>query len=471
MFRSRRLYLSLLGVAALSTTSADLVFSVLDVASLLVGKVSYVSLPIAATTLDVVAICCVGVFSTQYAWRRDGIIHGSVIARRILTGICILLSVPALVVSIVSIVTIKNRKEEVTAATSRAPISNWDGYLIAHIIVWASACATQIILYSIPLWNKPVDFPLGSVSQSGPRDSVMSEVRHSNNTGNLYMLEPTQPASPLAGLPSPTFSARSSQSLKSWRDSLHQVVRPVTSRTKLINRPSFTRDARSMYSDSQSIDNMSTQDAFDTWDTSSVDPQSAAAVMQSAPSRGTALEPIPGSRPASPARPLDGPFPQSDEPDDDFSRALSPPPVLRPDTSRPPSPAVSEAHIHPLFRTESPIPPPEITSGTNITASPLATQMIPCPQRPYARMRSHSNSRGASPTPPTLMHSQSFDRSRAMSPNRSLRSPSPPSREMTPPIPDFVLNSSPRSSLSNNRKKVNLQLDTRPSTSASASPI
>jgi hypothetical protein len=419
-------------------------------------EVPFASTAVAASVFDVIGLSGVTLFSTQYVWKREGLVKHSTISARILTISCILFSSTALCVSLASIVTIWRRLEEVTSSTKHTAIHDWDSYLITEIAFWVLAFLTQAALYSLALWKESPTKDVPSVPQSDPRDSVMSEIRDSNRTANLFMLEPTQPASPLAGLPSPTFSSRSSQSLKSWRDSLHQVVRPVTSRTKLIGRSSLTRDSRSVYSDAQSTDNASHYDGFDTWDTSSVDAAARDAVL-AAPSRGTALEPIPGSRPASPARALDGPFPLED--DEDFERVLSPP-RLMPDTSRPPSPVVSEANIHPLFRTESPIPPPAITPGTSIEAAPMA-QMIACPARAYSRMR--SNSRTASPSP--LVHARSFH-DRAISPQRSSRSPSPssrpPSRGMTPPIPDFVLNSSPRSSMSSSiaRKKVNLHLDT-----------
>ncbi|KAF2243307.1 hypothetical protein BU26DRAFT_437362 [Trematosphaeria pertusa] len=397
------------------------------------------------------------VFSTQYAWKREGLIKNSTPSRRILAISCVVLSGTALIVSLASIVTIKSRLKEVTSAHSRGTVTDWNDYLNGQIGVWILACLTQCALYSSLLWSKPKP-QIQPISLSGPRDSVMSEVRHSDQTANLYILEPTQPSSPLAALPSPTFSTRSSQSLKSWRESLHHAVRPVTSRTKLIKQPSFTRDARSIYSDGHSIANVSQSDGFDSWEVGrrshiSLSNKDAAIQLASAPSRGTALEPIPGSRPASPARALDGPFPASDDGHDE----LPPPPKLMPDISRPPSPAISEAHIHPLFRSESPTPPPAATPGTSIVASPLANQMIACPPRPYSRMR--SNSRAGSPSP--LVHSQSFQE-RAMTPQRNSRSPSPPSREMTPPIPDFVLNPSPRSSMSgtHSRRKVSLPVET-----------
>jgi hypothetical protein len=466
---SRRYYLSLLGVVAWSTTATDTVFAILDAASLSIAQVSFVGLAITASTLNMVALCCVALFSIQFTWRREGTAQRSIRARQLLAACCILPSTIALIVSLISIITIKTRFDEVTAATSKAAVINWTGLSTAQILIWGLACLTQIALYTSPLWSAPRnEFQQRVVSSSGPRDSVMSEVRTSNQTANLYMLETAMPPYPLVALPSPTFSTRSSQSLKSWKDSLQQVVRPVTSRTKLISRSSLSRDARSDYSDGHSIDNASQADGFEVWDTSDVDPRAKEAVMQSAregsllstkeavlqsaPSRGTVLEPIPGSRPASPARALDGPFTLMSDGRD--SPALAPPPKMVLDTSRPSSPVVSESHIHPLFRTESPTPAPPMSSGTSITASPLATQMISCPPRPYSRMRSNSG-RAASPSP--LLHSQSLQdlHSSNASLKRQARSPSPPSREMTPPIPDFILNNSPspRGSMYNARRQ------------------
>ena len=452
---SRRFYQSLLGVVAWSTTATETVFFILHTTSLSTARVSFSGLSVATSALNVVALICVTLFSVQYAWKREGIVQRSTRASRVLAACCILPAVASLVMSLVTIIAIRTRSNEVDQAALKATVRSWTGILTAQIAIWVLACLSQILLYTSLFWNVPKESAQRSVPVSDPRDSVMSEIRTSNQTANLYMMEPAIPSSPLAPLPSPTFSSRSSHSLKSWRDSLQQVVRPVTSRTKLISRPSTNRDTRSIYSDGRSIDSVSQADGFEAWDTSDVDPcarevsfQSARdatmlspkdGASQSAPSRGTALEPIPGSRPPSPARALDGPFPLVS--DGRESPALAPPPKMLPDLSRPPSPVVSEAHIHPLFRTESPTPAPPTTPGTTVMASPLATQMIPCPPRPYSRMRSNS-SRAASPSP--LLHSQSLSSLRNAAGTR--RSPSPPQRAITPPIPDFVLNTSPRNS-------------------------
>lgn len=452
---SRRFYLSLLGVVAWSTTAADSILDILDAVSLSATHSSLVALAGTASAFDLVSLGAVSIFSTQYAWTREGIIKDSPHAQKMLAISCALTSAGALVISLASTVTVRESLQKLIDTPQDRPLSDWSIASSAHIAMWVLACIGQIFLYSSPLWCKSKPH-LQTVVVSGPRDSVMSEMRYSTPTPNFYLMEPTQPSSPLSALPSPTMSVRSSQSLKSWRESLQQVVRPATSRSKLVNRPSFNRDALSMHSDGMSVKSQS--DAFDAWE---IDAQSRDAAAQLAaqsilvPSRGTALEPIPGSRPASPARALDGPYPMEDD------EELPLPPKLALDTSRPPSPAGSEAHIHPLFRSESPVPPPEATPGTSIIASPLASQVITCPPRPYSRMR--SNSGRSNTNSPALVHARSFMNERTtsrLSQGSRSRSSSPPSRQMTPPIPDFVLNSSPRSSVSGSQRKVGLRIDT-----------
>lgn len=447
MIRSRNFYVSLLGALAWSSTAADTVISIVEAASISSTQAPLPHIAAAASALDAVSLCCIGFYIVQYVRRRHGFMDHSAQARRALAATSSVLSFAALVVSLVLIVSLRSKWDEVVKTSSAGLISNWPGVFAGHVVVWVVSCMSQIALYSSAFWKRQTP-KLQPIIVSGPRDSVMSEMRSAAPSGNMYAIRPPQPSAPIAALPSPTFSTRSSQSLRSFRESLRHAVRPVTSRTTLISRPSFNRETRSIHSDAQSVDDVSHPDAFDSWDTSSVSNQARDAVLQTAPSKGTPLEPIPGSRSVTPARALDGPFlPEIDEElsDDDLAA-----PRMITDYSRPPSPAVSEAHIHPLFRTESPIPPPEATPGTNILASPLADQVITCPARPYQRMRSNSNLRNTT-SPGPLASAQSL-RGRATNPHAGSRTPSPPSREMTPPIPDFVLNSSPRSSMSGSRK-------------------
>ncbi|KAH7411944.1 hypothetical protein DE146DRAFT_259139 [Phaeosphaeria sp. MPI-PUGE-AT-0046c] len=439
MFKPRNFCLSLVGVVAWSSTTAETVLTILEAASFSAAHNELLQVAAASSAMNGVSLCCIGVFTFQNLRGRTTSQNRSSLAK-IIDVSSILLSTVALIMTLVLIILIKSEWSDVLRLSTRGPVSSWTGHVSAQIVLWVVSCISQIVLYSSPV-TMPRQAPkVQIVTTSGPRDSVMSEIRSSQPSRNLFLMEPTQPSSPLgAALPSPTFSSRSSHSLKSFKESLRHVVRPTTSRSTLISRASFSRDARSIYSaQAESFENISHSDGFESWDASSVSLQARDVVMQAGPSRGTTLEPIPGSRPATPARALDAPclteLPEEDE-------ELTPPPRMMPDISRPPSPAVSEAYIHPLFRTESPVPPPEATPGTNIHASPMATQAIACPPRSFNRMRSNSHL--------SQTHSS---RGRTSSPHTSSREPSPISRELTPPIPDFVLNSSPRSSLSGSRK-------------------
>ncbi|EAT90987.2 hypothetical protein SNOG_01338 [Parastagonospora nodorum SN15] len=233
---------------------------------------------------------------------------------------------------------IKSQWEEVQTS-SRGPVSDWTRHVVAHIALWAVSCASQIVLYTSAFWS-PTAPKLHAITTSGPRDSIMSDLR-----SNRFLMKSNQPSSLADTMHSPTYSAGSSQSLKSFRDSMRHVVRPATSRTTLIGRTSLTRDA-SIHSQAESFDHVPHSDGFDSWDTSSVSLQARDAVMQSVSSRRTALDPIPGSRPTTPAYSLEGPF--NSELEEDVEE-LAPPPRMMHDYSRPSSPANSEAHIHHAF--------------------------------------------------------------------------------------------------------------------------
>ena len=223
-------------------------------------------------------------------------------------------------------------------------------------------------------------------------------------------------------------SAPPSDGHSSLRSSLSIVTRPTSSKTKLIRQHSLTRFSRSSSFENSTTARPSQDSGFDAWDTSTVAPHLRETVLHSSPlttkkPKG-ALEPIPGSRSPSPAKALEGPFfataPESSPP---------PSPLPQPSYSRPPSrqhsPA-SEDHIHPLFRTSSPTPPPTASSGTVVLAAPVAGQLVN--ERILRRMR--SGSLPSSPSP--LTRSESYFDFRT--------APTSPSDEVgTPPIPNFIL--------------------------------
>jgi len=297
--------------------------------------------------------------------------------------------------------------------------------LIAAFVVWGGSVVAQATYYSVSLLRTrlpPEDDRTCSTFAN------FEEVTQMQGASRPITNESTQSQSfQIFSLQTPHRSPTSSEAMSSLRSSLSVVVRPVNSRTKLLTRQcSFPRDSKSSSFDSSSRDRMTQENGFDTWDTSSVGPQVRETVLQSTPpSAGSGLEPIPGSRPESPANALDGPFlPQS-------------PSQCTPNFSRPSTrqrSSSNEDHIHPLFRTSSPTPPPTPTPGTVVTAAPMAGQVIN--GRILSRMR--SGSLPSSPSP--LVHSESFDTWSVA------RSTTPPTRETTRPIPDFILSTSTRAS-------------------------
>lgn len=170
----------------------------------------------------------------------------------------------------------------------------------------------------------------------------------------------------------------------SIKRSMSNSLRPMTSRTRLLFGTSFaSRDSRSLYSRADSCtDHTRNNSDFENWDTSAVESPLDDSGLNRRP-----LETIPGSRPVSPADALDGPFSDDRSPEECPLPESSPTPRYSP-TSDNGSPRLApraivrktsvpdQLHIHPLFRSESPVPPPLKSPNTVITASPYAGQIV-----------------------------------------------------------------------------------------------
>jgi hypothetical protein len=264
----------------------------------------------------------------------------------------------------------------------------------AGVAIWAVAILTQAMFYGYLLW------PQSKQHRSLPTDNLPmdrpSPVRSVKRSVSIHLasLTPTPPKFFRSAEPhSPADSGYGQSPRSSVRQSFVQALRPMTSKTRLIRQSSMSADSPSLYSPRAPSFETERNDGFESWDTSAVEEGYDSPCMH----RATRLEPIPGSRPVSPAKPLDGPFddlspedmplPASPEecsaspsPSPSLSRAVSPtseagslyahplPPLRRPSTN--------QSHIHPLFRPESPLPPPLASPGTVITASPMAGQIV-----------------------------------------------------------------------------------------------
>ncbi|KAK5652486.1 hypothetical protein OQA88_10388 [Cercophora sp. LCS_1] len=256
--------------------------------------------------------------------------------------------------------------------------------------------------------------------------------------------------------------------LSSIRTSLSTVVSPISSKTRLLGNRRFSRTPSSTESlQLHEKRQRSIENGFDSWDTSSVDPQNRQTVLQSSPPPlSRFLETIPASpttsRSTSPGVPLDLQPPRTRRRSRSYSpSSSSPTSVQRAAFTQ--QPTHSESHIHPLFRSDSPTPPPTATPGTIVLAAPNGGQLLSdrASIRTLTRMRS-----GSLPAVPSLLRRQdSFDSfcRRPGSSSPELREEEeddlkPPSdgaeRKMTPPLPDWILNAGSRTSLSgyNTRK-------------------
>ncbi|KAF4975852.1 hypothetical protein FZEAL_7408 [Fusarium zealandicum] len=240
---------------------------------------------------------------------------------------------------------------------------------------------------------------------------------------------------------------------------LSNAIRPVTSKTQLLSKDS----RRTISMDSNAY--RSSDDAFDTWDTSSVDTQNRQVVMEATSppqqAKGHFLETIPGSPTASREPSPNNVMPFEPPKIRTRSRSYSPSPSKREQIS--PQPSMSELHIHPLFRSDSPTPPPIATPGTVVLASPNAGQVI-------TQRQSIRSLRAASTpvVPSPLSHRDSMDSRRQQDEQDSIRedqetetaSQTSSERPLTPPIPEWVMGAGARSSWTGyNSRKVKLDSD------------
>ncbi|GAM83619.1 hypothetical protein ANO11243_016070 [Dothideomycetidae sp. 11243] len=208
--------------------------------------------------------------------------------------------------------------------------------------------------------------PVREIRFSGDCDGsfvTSSELKNSPSTINKSTFADDEPGSPWPPLQSsfPTTPPKRNK----VRESVSSFLQAKNSKTRLIRHASF-QSTTTVSTERRDSWGRRPDDAFDSWVVDQDDPY---VVRQPSYMPGR-LDPIPASRPGSPAKPLDGPFPCNDD-DDTPSSPIPPdsptlsrrPPALlvRPPLGPRPSTAdgaSSEAHIHPLFRSDSPLTAP-----------------------------------------------------------------------------------------------------------------
>ena len=356
------------------------------------------------------------------------------------------------------------------------------GFVVGAAVALGSAFASQLLFLVFHFIMSRIHGPGGGLAVHTDEDRSRSpnqrikSIPYHHTVSRVAQVPKERGSTEWRSLPGFSGGRSAAETMSTIRTSLSSIVRPITSKTRLLPGNRSQRSSRRPPSlDSAAIrDHVhSTGDGFDSWDTSSVDPQNRQTVLESSspPPLGRFLETIPASpttsRSPSPGTPLDLAAPRTRRRSRSYSPAPSSSSLRETFTAQG---AEGEAHIHPLFRSDSPTPPPLITPGTVVTAAPNAGQVIAHKQsiRSLARMRSGS----LPPVPSPLCRQGSFDSfPRGISGGNSpvfreeleeeeeeaqleAVAPAVTERKMTPPIPDWILSAGSRTSLTgyNSRK-------------------
>lgn len=333
---------------------------------------------------------------------------------------------------------------------------NAHGLVLAGFVIWTINMVAQTTLHIFRSFRKREQAPTDQPEMIVGRQTTPRSIKRSLSIP-LKSLSPS--SSPFSRstfeASSPTLSNYRSTSAHSStiRHSIQQVIRPITSRTKLMLTHGPTpRDSGSFAAtrETDSLEISCRGDGFESWDTSAVEDGFTNPFVTRPTIGRKRLEAIPGSRPVSPAKPLDGPFPGYEEPATPEKLPLPDSPMQSPimlatdgdsiislptsPTLRRPS-SIHEAHIHPLFRSHSPTPPPTPSADTIITASPFAGQVVHGDHvMAPRRIQSRSNSRPSSPHSFTSPRSGSTPNARRPS-NLSTRHPLDLEPEDVPEMP------------------------------------
>ncbi|KAK5990189.1 hypothetical protein PT974_08455 [Cladobotryum mycophilum] len=219
--------------------------------------------------------------------------------------------------------------------------------------------------------------------------------------------------------------------------SVTHVIRPASSMSKLLPSKEFDRGV-SMESNTN---RSSGGDTFDSWDTSAVDVHNRQAVLEI--SSPTLPKPPAASKQFPPAQRLAA------------ARLLIRCLILSPLVCEigAEATALSEAHIHPLFRSDSPDPHPMATPGTIVVAAPDAGRVIVhrASNRSLNRMRSGSLPKTPSPlskqggledgqSPVLQQQGELSIITGTKSEEPEPETPRPQTeRKMTPPVPEWLL--------------------------------
>jgi len=267
----------------------------------------------------------------------------------LLAAFTTIFGVLAAVASAVLLGIVRSRLDDLQQRTIRSPTLS---LIVAAFTIWAIFLVLQALFVVCMVLIQRKDFqehirpyhaglePHNS-SEMQERSLPEGVPRHSGNRGAASM-ESKSPRS------SSGRSRSGSETIASVRSSFQQVVRPITSKTKLIaSKPPY----RPPSIDTSREPATATEDGFDSWDTSAVDAQSRQVMESASPTPPRFLETIPASpttsRSPSPGFPLDLAPPKPRRRSRSYSPVNSMRDASRTSRTASPTESLSEAHIHP----------------------------------------------------------------------------------------------------------------------------
>lgn len=414
-------------------------------ASGILGTAPIQSQALAAAVLDVLFLICLLTFTFAQIWGARRGLSWTASHKLIVAAIVILPGFIALVVSIAVLGWMLNNLDQGLESNLH---QNVVALVNAAIAMWAISLLAQIVSFTLFFGRAVPPETMLSSSQTG----VFSVEQIYKDTTSLTMAARLSPSFFRSGPNSPTHSAFSGSPSPAGSPlaSVTHFIRPSASKSRLAsprNDSLYTpKDSASIISEQKS-DPVHQEDGFEVWAVDCLDE----ADLDSPTQDQRRLETIPGSRPPSPAHPLDGPFPEElapeeiplpDSPLGDQPDSLLPIPAIytpaipnpsslllppfapisslsaHRTTGRPSDLTITshnQSHIHPLFRTNSPTPPPTVSAGTIVTGSHWGGQVVtptdmefPIPARGRknstlsAWENSGSRSNGSRPCSPNL---------------------------------------------------------------------
>lgn len=404
------------GIVALLASTASTIFTLLIAIALLILRSPIWPLAIVSTILDIFVLSWIAYMLASSMGRDDEQGRRSLGTFRLIASI--LLSSAAALATLSSLVWIQLRPASADESIFGKDlfILQKTEYALLGTAIVLQAVFTGFWIRSQNMVRLPPQTEMRLVSPSQP------EVRTPPCFPDFTPAVQVQPVTStiqrrqsIASASTHSAESEHSKVVSSARSSFDERLRPMTSMSRLIRPHSWTPNSN-IIPHEQSSSRYVAQlpiagPAVTEWNrrgsaqSSRTRSQSDASSYSSRSSPETPyrtrLETIPGSRANSPGRPLDGPFPpatasneqhitSSNDSRDDLLQNTSYPEEaqLRPQAQRfytalttpqhtPPLVNVEdESHIHPLFRTKSPIPPPNRTAGTVVIASSQGGQYM-----------------------------------------------------------------------------------------------